>query len=285
MENFLTIRCELPAELVDELPMILDSRGALGIEIGETSGQRTVVSVFFRGDDATGADTVRQLLTEHGAKGTELFGMEGEDWLAVYREASRPFEVGHTWWIDPSPDRPSVVPAGRRRLFIEPQMAFGSGSHESTRGILRELEKIDVEGCTVLDVGTGSGILALAAEQLDAATVVGLDIDEVAILVAAETARRQDRAPKVRFVLGSVDCLGRVEFDIVLCNMIVSNFLPLLDDLKRVTAANGSIVLSGLLVAEVDPVSRKLAGIGLEIASREDIGEWSCLVVREPSRR
>ena len=285
MDRFLTIRCELPAELVDELPTILDSCGVLGIEIGETFGHGTAVSVFFRGHDATAADAVRRLLTDNGAQDIELFAIEGEDWLAGYREASRPFGVGDTWWIDPCPDRPSVVPAGRRRLFIEPRTAFGSGSHESTRGILRKLERIGVAGRKVLDVGTGSGILALAAEQLDAAMVVGLDIDEAAILVALETARRQERSPKVLFVLGSVDCLGRVEFDIVLCNMITSNSLPLLADLKRVTAANGSIVFSGLLAAEVDTVSRALAGIGLAVASRDDIGEWSCLVAREPFSR
>jgi ribosomal protein L11 methyltransferase len=163
-------------------------------------------------------------------------------------------------------------------LAIEPRMAFGTGSHESTQAILMALEDIEVNGRRVLDVGAGSGILALAAESLGAESVVGVDIDETSVWVAIETARQQEWPSRVSYVIGTVECIGRTEFDIVMCNMITSVFLPLLSEMRRLLAPAGIAVFSGLLVSEVESVSGALVEAGFAIPSHRVFGDWASLM-------
>jgi ribosomal protein L11 methyltransferase len=163
-------------------------------------------------------------------------------------------------------------------------MAFGSGSHESTQLILLELEKLGIDGATILDLGTGSGILAIAAAELGAKMVVGLDIDEDAIWVARETADLQERPARVRYVLGSPDCLATVGFDVVMCNMISANMLPLLPQLHVLLAPGGVAVLSGLLAIETSDITETLSSLGLEVTGGRVLGEWGSLVVTVQGR-
>lgn len=277
-DTYLTIRCVIPADLEEELPELLAPWSVLGTEIGGRLDCGVTVTVYVPGSDLNGAKSVCHLLADLGARDIERELLEATDWLAGFRESTRPFEVGGGWWIDPHPDRPTAAPIGRRRLVVEPRTAFGSGSHVSTRAILTELEKIEVNGRRVLDVGTGSGILALAAECLGADTVVGLDIDEAAVWVAFETARQQEWPSRVNFVLGPVECLGGEEFDIVMCNMISSNFLPLVGDLRGRLAPAGIAVFSGLLASEVEVVSGALMEAGFVIPSYRVHGDWASLV-------
>jgi len=276
-ERYLSIRCLIPADLEEELPELLAPLGVLGTEIGGQSDSGVRVTIYFPGADRRDVDGVCRLLADRGACDVERELLEAADWLADFRESTRPFEVGSAWWIDPHPDRPTAAPSGRRRLVVEPRMAFGSGSHESTRAILMVLEEIDVSGRRVLDVGTGSGILAFAAECMGADSVVGLDIDETAVWVAFETARQQEWPSRASFVLGSVECIGDEDFDIVMCNMISSNFLPLVRDLRSRLTPAGIAVFSGLLASEVEMVSGALREADFVISSYRILGEWASL--------
>ena len=277
-DTYLSIRCVIPEDLEEELPELLAPWGVLGAEIGGRSDRGVIVTVYLPGGDFDGAESVCRLLADLGARDIDRELLEAADWLAGFRESTHPFEVGGGWWIDPHPDRPTVAPKGRRRLVVEPRTAFGSGSHESTRAILTELEEIEVNGRRVLDVGTGSGILALAAECMGADTVVGLDIDETAVWVAFETARQQEWQSRVNFGLGPVECLGGEEFDIVVCNMISSNFLPLVGEIRSRLAPAGIALFSGLLASEVKLVSGALMEAGIVIRSHRIHGDWASLV-------
>jgi ribosomal protein L11 methyltransferase len=275
---YISIRCVIPADLEEELPELLAPRGVLGTEIGGRSDRGVAVTVYLSGADRGDADGVCLLLADRGASDIELDFIEAADWLAGFRESVRPFKVGGVWWIDPHPDRPTAAPSGRRRLVVEPRTAFGSGSHESTQAILMTLEDIEVDGRRVLDVGTGSGVLALAAECMGADTVVGFDVDETAIWVAFETARQQEWPSRVSYVVGPVECIGGAEFDIVICNMITSNFLPLVGEIRVRLAPAGIAVFSGLLATEVGSVSDALMEAGFEIRSHRVLGEWASLI-------
>ncbi len=251
----------------------------LGTEIGDARCGEISAAVFFAAGNRDAADEVRALLKERGAREIRIDDLADEDWLAAYRERARPFPVGDRWWIDPDPGMSSPMPAGRRRLVIEPRTAFGSGSHESTQLVLLELERLGVDGATILDLGTGSGILAIAANGLGAERVVALDIDEDAIWVARETANLQEQRTRIQYVLGPPDCLGAVGFDIVFCNMIFANMLPILPQLHGLLAPDGVAVLSGLLATDASDITDTLRSHRLEVTSERVLGEWTSLVV------
>ena len=279
VDAYLSLCCGLPPGVEEELPQLLQQSSVLGTEIGDTDGEKTSVTIYFDWNQRETAEIVAEILAAQGADRIRIQSVAGEDWLAKYRESVQPFAVGSLWWIDPHPETPSPAPADRTPLSIEPRTAFGTGSHESSQLILRALEEMEVAGARVLDVGTGTGILALAADSLGARSVVALDIDPEAVWVARQTSRLQNWSPRVHYLLGPISCLGAAGFDIVVCNMISANFIPLLDDLKRLLASAGLLVLSGLLLVEAATVSDVLAGRGFELRSREVMGEWVSLTV------
>jgi len=280
-DTYLSIQCVIPANMEDELPALLAPLTILGTEIQTGPDGGVGVTVYLPGADSNGAAALRDILVDIGAQSVALKSIDADDWLAAYREQIQPFMVGSLWWIDPHPDHPTLAPPGRQRLVIEPRTAFGTGTHESTQAILTELEGIEVRGRRVLDIGTGSGILSLAAQWLGAEEVVGIDIDPAAIWVASETARQQEWPSRVAFVLGPLECLGGTKFDIVMCNMVSSSFLPLVDTLKERLAPNGLTVFAGLLASEIESVTSALIGAGFAIASRRILGEWASLTAIE----
>ena len=164
---------------------------------------------------------------------------------------------------------------------MEPCAAFGSGTHESTQLVLMELEERDCRSLRVLDIGTGSGVLAIAAERLDSGFVVALDTDPLAAWEARTTVLRQSWKARLPVIAGGIDCLGDTDFDLVLCNMIVSNFSPLLGDIRRLLAVGGTAIFSGILVAERPEVEEILEGAGMTPVAYREMGEWiSILAVR-----
>jgi ribosomal protein L11 methyltransferase len=279
VDAYLSLCCDLPPDVEEELPNLLQQSPILGVEIGCSDGEKTSVTVFFDQNHREAANVAADLLAAQGADRIRIQTRPGHDWLANYRESVQPFAVGSHWWIDPHPATPSPVPPGRVPLVIEPRTAFGTGSHESSQLILKVLEEMEVAGARVLDVGTGTGILALAADSLGARSVVAFDIDPEAVWVARQTSGIQSWRPRVCYVLGPISCLGQAAFDIVVCNMISANFIPLLEDLKRLLASAGRLVLSGLLRVETGTVSNILAEHGFELRSQAVLGEWMSMTV------
>lgn len=277
MPAYLSLRCRAPLRLEDELPELCSGIPVLGTEIGVASGDTVALTVYFASSDADARQHVRELLADRGAAGFVCESLPAEDWLAAYRERVRPFAIGRKWWIDPHPTAPTPAPVGRSRLVMPPRMAFGSGSHESTRLALEALEEIDLAAHAVLDVGTGSGILAIAAERAGAGAVIALDNDSTAVWVAREIALLQDFPVGVQLVVGAVDCIAGRAFDVILCNMITEQFVPLIGALERLLSPAGLLVLSGLMACEASEVDRALARASLRVRARLSAGEWASL--------
>ena len=284
LDTYLSLCCRLPESMEEALPWLVGRWPVLGTQIGEAGEGMVTATVYLHPDHEDAMDPLGAALGELGAEDLKVERVAAEDWLAGYRVGVRPFPVGEAWWIDPHPDSPTAAPQGRLRLAVEPRMAFGSGSHESTRLVLLALEDLEVAGARVLDIGAGSGILALAAEKLGASLVVALDIDPEAVWVARQIAGQQEAPSRVQFLLGAVAGLGGIGFDLVLCNMIASHFEPLLGDLRRLIGMGGLAVLSGLLVCETKAVTETLAANGLQIRGGSTLGEWASLTVARTSR-
>jgi ribosomal protein L11 methyltransferase len=208
-----------------------------------------------------------------------------EDWSERWKRGLRAIEVSPRLRV-----RPSFVAAAadRAEIAIDPGQAFGTGAHASTRLALELIDALAPRlpaGARVLDVGCGSGVLALAALRLGAARAVGLDLDPLAVAAARANATANALGARLDLVLGPIDALGAATFELVVANLLRSEMLPLLPAIAARTRRSGHAVLSGLLEGEVPGVVEACARVGLRRQSERGRGDasggrWSALLMR-----
>jgi ribosomal protein L11 methyltransferase len=208
-----------------------------------------------------------------------------QDWLATWRSGLGPRRVGDRiivspTWSDVAPGPDDLV------IRIDPQMAFGTGEHASTRGVLRLMQGIDLAGARLLDVGSGSAILAIAGALLGAHHVVAVESDPEAMQNAFENVERSAAAERITLLCAHVDdaflaVYGGGAFDGILANILSGVLLPLLPAFQRALSAGGRAILSGILVEEADMVRAAARESGFAIAA-EDVEEqwWSVALHR-----
>lgn len=276
-EQFLALTFRLPREKEEDLPLVLADWPVLGCEVRDVNGD-VEVSVYFRTSERWAVPQVRAELERLGASRVVEAIQPDLDWLGEYRRRARAFPVGQRFWIDPQPEAATPAPPGRIRLCIEPRQAFGTGSHESTQLMLMLLEESPPVRARVLDAGTGSGVLALAAKALGATWVLGYDLDLEAVFVALETAHLHPDWP-VHFYAGPTRALAPEPFfDLILANMLVEQFVPLLPRFRQVLQADGALFLSGLLLSQRQAVAAELAACGFQVRREKHLGEWAAVV-------
>lgn len=195
--------------------------------------------------------------------------VEDEDWVARSREQFAPLAIGERLWVGASWHEP---PGGAAAIVrLDPGMAFGTGSHPSTRLVLRFLERAVCGGESVLDYGCGSGILAIAAAKLGAARVDAVDIDPLALEATAANAA----ANRAQVRVAAPEALPAARYDIVVANILAQPLMALAPLLASRTAPGGTIVLSGLLESQAAEVAAAYAG-DFELAAHTEEG-WSAL--------
>ena len=205
-----------------------------------------------------------------------------KNWANSWRRFFAPVKIGRTLWIGPPWADP---PQGRRRVIsIEPGMAFGTGTHATTRGCLECIERLarrfDRGELRALDVGTGSGILAIALAKLGADSVVALDNDSVALKVARANVRVNGAARKIRLARTKVDNLdGR--FGFVVANLTAATILELAGALEARVAPGGYLVLSGILTWQAGEVARRFAPGQFTLLRRRREKEWVTLLLKK----
>jgi len=214
---------------------------------------------------------------EDAADSNELFRLypgaskrieEDRDWVQSARDLLQPAEVGRRFYLVPA-WRDDPAPDGRYRITVNPGMAFGTGVHETTQLCIEALEDYVRPGMSVLDVGTGSGILAEAARLLGAGTVYSCDTDPVAIDVALRATE-----PGQGFV-GSVDAVRTASADLVVANISPEAILALAPDLLRVLRRPGGVLLaSGFERQEVEILRAELPPVA-EVRAK---GNWALTV-------
>ncbi|HEY6929657.1 MAG TPA: 50S ribosomal protein L11 methyltransferase [Thermoanaerobaculia bacterium] len=226
--------------------------------------------------DASDARKAQRALAASRVRSDLTTDIAEEDPLEAFRLASRPFSVGRRFWVDPGDPSDSEPPKGRTALRVPAARAFGTGEHASTRLVLVALQDETVEGLSVLDVGTGSGILALAAASLGARRVVACDVDADALFIARENLRLHSFGHLVQLVASSTDALAG-DFDLVLANLLPQEFLPARKSILARVAAGGRIFLSGIPREAEPDVIRRTRSKRWRLAGRRVEEDWACL--------
>jgi ribosomal protein L11 methyltransferase len=199
-----------------------------------------------------------------------------ESWKAFfYPEPITPNLVVKPTWREYTPL------AHQQVIEIDPGMAFGTGTHPTTALCVGLMEKFIPKEASVLDVGTGSGILLIAAEKLGASRLAGLDLDPTAVAIARANLIQNRVAPE-RFALACGYLIDAIDarFDLVVANILADVIIELLDQVPRVLKPGGILISSGIIEAHRDKVARKMESAGIQVMEIEERGEWVAIAGR-----
>ena len=270
--------------LSDALEKMRPEPTGVGVfEIEDGSGLWEVGGYFLEQPDEVVLDV---LALAFGAKPFALSELPEIDWVAKVRRELSPVEAGRIF-VFGSHDA-GQVPPGRVALQIEATVAFGTGHHGTTLGCLRAVDRLFEQGfrpARVADIGCGTAVLAMAAAAvLPHALVIASDIDQVAVDVAEANVaiNRLDGRIETMEAAGFAHprLAEAAPFDLVFANILKGPLIELAPPMAAHTAPGSLVILSGLLVAQAEAVSAAYVAAGFSPASRDDIGEWSTLVLR-----
>lgn len=208
----------------------------------------------------------------------ETDGCSEDDWADKWKAFFKPTPVGERLfvrpvWIDDYNSGDRVV------LNIEPGAAFGTGTHETTRLCLETLDKIIKEGDTVLDIGCGSGILAIASMLLGATEGFGVDIDPLAVKTAVENGKMNGLGePQLQFVCGDLADKVTKKYDVVVANIVADIIILFSTQVRAFMKQGAKFVASGIIDSRADEVVLALQNAGLLVKERIEENGWVCLV-------
>lgn len=275
------VAIEEPIELIDE-----------GQEYRVLTGKPVLVHAYAPVDGTE--EEVRQRIAEglwHFASlGAHFVGelqtrvVNEEDWANAWKDYFHVTHIGQRLVIRPSwreytPKDAEVV------LTLDPGMAFGTGLHPTTRMCLEQLEQRTRTGMHVLDVGTGSGILAIAAAKLGATEVYAIDNSSVAVESARANAEMNDLTSRIQVVLGVLDEAEATHraghYDLVVANIIAHVIGSLAPQLAQTVAPEGLLIVSGIIEARRHDAEDPLLAAGLELVEQVMIDDWMALVLKK----
>ena len=267
----------VPPERADELAAMCHALGSLGSHVEDEEGACRLLAYFDSSCDMEGVGQglepfLRQLGLE--APGP-VQRQEERDWLAEWRRFFTP-----VWATPRIVVRPSWTPVplegDQVEVVVDPQMAFGTGGHESTQLCLALAERAWKRGGRCLDLGCGSGVLAIAALKSGVAEVVAVDVDPAAVANARDNIRANGVEMGARVLHGGIEAASGV-FDTVLANILFPVLAPLLPDIRDLLQPGGEAVFSGLLAKEEEAFAAAVVQAGMEVTRRADRNGWLAL--------
>ena len=257
------------------------------INILEHKGNAAVIKAYFSQDDKVEeiVEHVKEKLIEIKELGfdigegtVEAKKMYEEDWANNWKQYYKPVKITDKIVIKPIWEEYEKTD---EELIIEldPGMAFGTGTHETTRMCIKALDKYVKPNTTVFDVGCGSGILAIAAAKLGAKHVVGVDLDPIAVDSSNENISFND-LDNIEILEGNLLDVVDGKADIVVANIIAEIICVLTADVKTALNDGGLFITSGIIHDRVDMVTEKFAECGFEVLEINKDGEWNCIVAK-----
>jgi ribosomal protein L11 methyltransferase len=270
------------AALDDLIQSRLFLTACTGSTSSDVNGTTTVAAYF---DSASDRDAAAESMRDLDNVELHVTERERLDWLDVYQQSLTPLVIGQRFVVVPDPAL-LAEDDGRLTIIVPQEQAFGTGSHETTALCIELLESLPLQGKRGLDVGSGSGILALAMHRLGAAKVIAFDNDTDAYGALRDNRIRNGVAEEAMpLFIGSVEALrgGTFDggtFDVITMNIIPEVILPLLGDVVALIGEGGRLILSGILLVKRDDVVEAARGHGLALVDERARGEWWAGVFR-----
>ncbi len=288
---YFALNIETSEEAAELVQAVLDSTGPLGIEVRDhtlklppdvpplPAGKVQLVAYYEGEIEADEAQ--RQLHSELPEARVEIVPLQDENWSEAWKRHVRPTRVGRVW-VGPEWERENAGDAPVQ-IVIDPGMAFGTGDHPTTAMCLAELDDALEKwpGSSVFDVGTGSGVLAIAARKLGAGKVIGNDIDPIAVQVARENAAN-NKAPDIEFTELPIERIEG-EYDLVVANLFSSVLCQLAPRIADRLAPEGRLMCTGILAPQTSEVQAAMEREELRFTGKRASGEWVLLTFERKS--
>ena len=208
----------------------------------------------------------------------ETSGIEQEDWQNAWKKYYHAMDIGQRLAIVPGWE---TYDTDRIVITMDPGMAFGTGTHETTSLCLETLDSMVKGGERVLDIGTGSGILAIAALKLGAAVAEGVDIDPVAVRTAGENAALNGVQDKLTVLVGDLSDKASGKYDIITANIVANAILSLAPAVPGLMAEGSTFIASGIIDSRKDEVIAGLEKAGLAVVEVKEKRGWECIVCKK----
>ncbi|MEO2790357.1 50S ribosomal protein L11 methyltransferase [Lacticaseibacillus paracasei] len=235
-----------------------------------------------RDDIATRVRGLAQFGLDPGAATVTLADVRQADWANVWKQYYHPLRVSRFLTIVPKWEHYTPQQAGELQLTLDPGMAFGTGTHPTTQLMLSLLESVIRGGETMIDVGTGSGILAIAAERLGVGDILATDVDEIAVRNAEANIKLN---PVSHITVIANDLLKGITLsaDLIVANILAEVLVPLIPQVRPRLKAHGHFLLAGIIANKATLIIRTLEDNGFSIAQRREAGGWVALdaVIKE----
>jgi ribosomal protein L11 methyltransferase len=284
------IQFEIDAKDEELASWLMIQCGANACEIQPITPERARINACFDARPLSESELakVRSNFEEYGLSSSlqslQLQSVPDQDWLARWKEGFEPFFVGDEFLICPPWRQDKLTPesiGNRHVILIEPGMAFGTGLHETTQFCLKMLKRY-LSGSTILDVGTGSGILSIAAAKLlgSKAKITALDITDSAIETARDNFKLNNVATQIHLLEGSTELVRGSTFGTILSNLTCEDIIALLDDYKKLLRSGGNVICAGILKEKLSMLEAALPTFGFKIKEQEVGEKWAGTILQ-----
>jgi ribosomal protein L11 methyltransferase len=277
------LTARVPDALDDEIAAVL-GHGSLGVEVVASGPGTSEVRVYLGSSDDAEAwrERAAHVLDAHGlgaaASGLAIDPVADGRWVERWQASLSPTPLGTGFVVVPV-DGPGAGDE-REAIRLVPGMAFGTGEHETTRLCASALEQWVARGSRWLDLGTGTGLLAVIAARRGASRVLAVDVDPDAVDVASSVVAANAVGGAVEVRRGSISEIVGERFDGIVANIQASFFIANAAALANALREDGVLIASGFLDDDVVDVTSALRSAGMRVASRDDDGAWVCLRLR-----
>lgn len=288
----LSVQC--PVDAVEAVVGIMLDVTDAGPAVEEAGGSQRVSVYLPQGADLAGICTqlvaALQRVPEElsgGPLAVEQLLVREEDWAHAWKEFYHPMRLGRrlvikpTWEPWPPADDPSAAREDDLVIELDPQMAFGTGSHPSTQLCLVAVEDLVLPGHRVLDVGCGSGILSLAAAALGALQVVAVDVDPVAVQTSRNNIGASPFAPRIDVRAGSLEAVPEESFDVIVANINVPVICQIAADVFARLKTGGYLIAAGIVETYLPAPVRAVEAAGFVIPDIRRQEGWACIIARK----